>query len=177
MARAIRRLAARLSDEQALHRRTAPALQVPVSLLLLTSFVLPFAPRLVGLNLPVTSHIAPLEWIGLVVDLAGIAFAIWARLVLGNNWSGLMVTAKHGHELVQNGPFAIVRHPIYAGLLLAIFGTALTLQTLASYISMALGFIAIIIRVSLEERLLRERFGDAHAAYQRRTQTLIPFVW
>jgi protein-S-isoprenylcysteine O-methyltransferase Ste14 len=97
--------------------------------------------------------------------------------LLGTNWSGLIVTAKEGHELVQTGPYAIVRHPIYAGLLLAMFGTALTLQTVASYASVALGLIAIIIRVSVEERLMQERFGDVHAAYRQRTKRLIPFVW
>src|SRR6266852_6362884 len=62
-------------------------------------------------------------WVGLALTAVGIAFAIWARLWIGRNWSG-RVTIKEQHELIQSGPYAIVRHPIYCGFLLAILGTA-----------------------------------------------------
>jgi protein-S-isoprenylcysteine O-methyltransferase Ste14 len=84
---------------------------------------------------------------------------------------------KEGHELVQKGPYAIVRHPIYTGFLLAIFGTTLTLGTFASYVGFVAGAIALVTRIGLEERLMREQFGDSHDAYRRRTKKLIPFVW
>jgi protein-S-isoprenylcysteine O-methyltransferase Ste14 len=84
---------------------------------------------------------------------------------------------KERHRLVQNGPYGIVRHPIYTGLLLAIIGTALTFGTLASYLGVAAGLAGFMIRIDIEEKLMRELFGDAHAAYRQRTRTLIPFVW
>jgi protein-S-isoprenylcysteine O-methyltransferase Ste14 len=67
-----------------------------------------------------------LPWLGPALTLAGIAFTIWARVLLGGNWSG-NVTLKHGHELVVDGPYRWVRHPIYTGILVALAGTALAL--------------------------------------------------
>ena len=61
---------------------------------------------------------------GLLLVLLGVAFSIWARLVLGGNWSSA-VTVKQGHTLVCRGPYTIVRHPIYTGILLALLGVAL----------------------------------------------------
>ena len=153
------------------------ALQVPTSALLVVCFVLLFNPRVLGLGVSITPQTPLLGLIGVALDLAGVAFAIWARLTLGRNWSGLVVTAQEGHELVQTGPYALVRHPIYTGLLLAIVGTALTLGTLASYLGVAAGVTGLLIRVHLEEKLMRERFGATHAAYRQRTWKLIPLLW
>ena len=63
-------------------------------------------------------------YIGLVLTAAGLGFTIWARRVLGTNWSA-MPTIKEDHELIQRGPYRLVRHPIYTGLLLAVFGSCL----------------------------------------------------
>jgi protein-S-isoprenylcysteine O-methyltransferase Ste14 len=62
-------------------------------------------------------------WLGLAVTMGGCAFAIWARATLGSNWSSL-VTVKQDHELILRGPYAVVRHPIYSGVLLALTGSA-----------------------------------------------------
>jgi protein-S-isoprenylcysteine O-methyltransferase Ste14 len=136
-----------------------------------------FNPGIHALNPQVTPHVATLGIIGLVLDLVGVAVAIWARLSLGTNWAGLVMTVKQGHELVQTGPYAIVRHPIYAGLLLAMAGTALTIGTLSCYLGLAAGLVALMIRVSIEENLMRGQFNETHAAYRQRTKKLIPFVW
>jgi protein-S-isoprenylcysteine O-methyltransferase Ste14 len=152
-------------------------LQIPASALLVIGFVFLLSPRMRVLDVPITPHNAPFGIAGLALDLAGVAFAIWARLILGTNWSGIIVRAKQGHELVQTGPYAIVRHPIYAGILLAVTGMAMTLGTLAGYIGVMAVFAAIMIRVSIEEKLMRGRFGETYEAYQRRTRKLVPFVW
>src|SRR5881394_1868911 len=68
------------------------------------------------LNHRVIPHVDALAWIGVVLCVAGFAFCIWARFTLGRNWSGV-VTLKGGHKLITNGPYALVRHPIYIGLL------------------------------------------------------------
>ena len=68
-------------------------------------------------------------WIGLALLCAGLAFAVWARVELGRNWSG-SVTVKEGHELIRSGPYAYVRHPIYTGLIAALIGTAVIIGTL-----------------------------------------------
>ena len=153
------------------------ALQIPTSALLIVGFALLFNPGSRVLSQQITPHVAILGIIGLALDLIGVGFAIWARLALGTNWSGMIMTLKQGHELVQSGPYAIVRHPIYAGLLLAMAGTALTIGTLSSYLGLAAGLAALMIRVSIEENLMSEQFSESHEAYRRHTSKLIPFVW
>jgi protein-S-isoprenylcysteine O-methyltransferase Ste14 len=153
------------------------AMQIPATALLAIGFVFLLNPRTRFLNAPVMPDDALIGIIGAVLALAGVGFAIWARLALGANWSGLVVTTKEGHELVQTGPYAIVRHPIYTGILLAMIGTALTRGILAAYIGVAAGLVAIMIRINIEEQLMSKRFGDAYQAYRRRARKLVPFVW
>jgi protein-S-isoprenylcysteine O-methyltransferase Ste14 len=153
------------------------ALQIANSALLVIGFALLLNPGSRALSLQITPHIAMLGIVGLVLDLVGVAFAIWARWALGTNWSGMVMTIKQGHELVQTGPYAIVRHPIYAGLLLAMAGTALTIGTLSCYLGLAAGLVALMIRVRIEENLMRGQFDQAHEAYRQRTKKLIPLVW
>jgi protein-S-isoprenylcysteine O-methyltransferase Ste14 len=66
-------------------------------------------------------------WLGLLMVVLGLAFAVWARAHLGRNWSGT-VTVKEDHELIRTGPYGIVRHPIYTGLLFAILGSAVAFR-------------------------------------------------
>jgi protein-S-isoprenylcysteine O-methyltransferase Ste14 len=158
------------------------ALQVPASALIVICFLLLFRPVLfrpgaLGLEVAITPQTPLLGAIGLALDLVGIALAIWARLALGSNWSGIVVGTQEEHELVQTGPYALVRHPIYSGLLLAIVGTALTLGRLGSYVAVVTGLVALLIRIEVEERLMQQQFGEAHRAYRQRTWKLIPFVW
>jgi protein-S-isoprenylcysteine O-methyltransferase Ste14 len=159
--------------------RRAPylALQIPTSALLLFAFALLLSPDAPGLSIRVTPHDARFGVLGVAIDFAGIAFAIWARLALGRNWSGMVMQVREHHELVQTGPYALVRHPIYTGLLVAILGTALTLGTLASYLGVAAGLVSLLIRVEIEERMMASEFGATHEAYRRRTRKLVPFVW
>jgi protein-S-isoprenylcysteine O-methyltransferase Ste14 len=153
------------------------ALQIPTSVLLMVGIALLFSPAHSPLSLQITPPVATVGIIGLVLDLAGVGLAIWARMALGDNWSGMVMAIKQGHELVQSGPYAVVRHPIYAGFLLAMAGTALTIGTLSSYLGVAAGLVALMIRVSIEENLMSEQFREAHEAYRRNTSKLIPFVW
>ena len=81
-----------------------------------------------------TYVIHPRAQSGLLGDIfafIGVAFAVWARIVLGKNWSGAVVTIKKDHQLIESGPYAYVRHPIYSGFLAAAIGTAFTVGTLA----------------------------------------------
>src|SRR6201996_2260776 len=65
-------------------------------------------------------------WLGAAVTLAGLGFAVWARVHLGRNWSR-SVTIKQDHELIVTGPYALVRHPIYTGILAGFLGSTLAL--------------------------------------------------
>jgi protein-S-isoprenylcysteine O-methyltransferase Ste14 len=164
-----------------LRRRDAPtpyrAWQAVATPLLFLSFALLFVGRPPALRIGVTPPSAALGIIGDALAIAGVAFAIWARVTLGRNWSGLVMMVREGQGLVQRGPYAIVRHPIYAGILAAVVGTALTRGTLASWLGVAAGFVGVLIRVEIEDRLMAAEFGEAHADYRKRTRKLVPFLW
>ena len=157
--------------------RSHLTLQVPAACLLLVSFALLLNAHSYNLRMQVTPPSGLLGAIGAALAVAGVGFCVWARIALGHNWSGLVMMVREGHQLVQTGPYAIVRHPIYTGMFAAILGTALTLGTLASWIAVASGLFGILLRVDVEERLMASEFGAAHAAYRSRTRQLIPFVW
>src|ERR1700737_3733301 len=69
-----------------------------------------------SLRFRVIPQVDAIAWIGVLLCIGGVLFCSWARFSLGRNWSGI-VTFKGGHELITRGPYAIVRHPIYTGLL------------------------------------------------------------
>jgi len=106
---------------------------------------------------------------------AGLLIAVWARGYLGTNWSGT-VTIKEGHELVTQGPYAIVRHPIYTGLLLAFAGTAIAIGEWRAVLGIAFAAIAFWRKLRLEEQWMCEQFGERYQAYCRRVPTLVPFI-
>lgn len=112
---------------------------------------------------------------GLAVQMVGLAFAVWARVTLGAQWSGT-VTIKEGHELVQRGPYAIVRHPIYLGLLVAFLGTAILVDDARGWISLACALGAIAIKVPVEERFMARTFPAQWDAYRRRVRAILPFL-
>ena len=114
-------------------------------------------------------------WLGALLTAGGLLFTVWARLQLGRNWSGT-VTIKEGHDLVASGPYALVRHPIYTGLLLAFLGSALALGEWRGALAFALAAGALWRKLRLEERWMRQQFADAYEAYSQRVAALIPFV-
>jgi protein-S-isoprenylcysteine O-methyltransferase Ste14 len=113
---------------------------------------------------------------GLALTIAGCAFAIWARLTLGSNWSG-RATVKANHELVTNGPYAVSRHPIYTGLLLAVAGTALAIGAWRGALALIVILLALMIKMSQEERLMVQTFPAAYPAYRQRVKALIPGIF
>jgi protein-S-isoprenylcysteine O-methyltransferase Ste14 len=118
-----------------------------------------------------------LWWIsGAALVVAGILVSFWARFFLGGNWSAT-VTVKQDHELVRSGPYAIVRHPIYSGLLLAIAGTALNKGEVRGLLALLLALVAWKWKSLLEEAFMQEQFGDNYHVYRRQVKALIPFVW
>ena len=114
--------------------------------------------------------------IGLALDLVGVLFAIWARLTIGRNWSNV-IALKEKHELVQTGPYGIVRHPIYTGMSLAVLGTAMTTGSLAAYLGFVCMMVGLLIRIQSEDRLMATQFPETHPAYRQRTRRLVPFIW
>ncbi len=125
---------------------------------------------------PVQLWATPVEaaWLCFVLTVLGFLFCWWARLHLGSLWSG-NITIKAGHRVVDTGPYRLVRHPIYTGLLLAAFATAAEKATVLALAGAALMFFGIWIKAGFEERFLRAELGrEAYDAYARRTPMLIP---
>jgi protein-S-isoprenylcysteine O-methyltransferase Ste14 len=115
------------------------------------------------------------EALGLVLFALGLAFAIWARVHIGRNW-GTPMTQKVEPELVTSGPYGLVRHPIYSGIITAGLGTALALGWYW-LVPVALGGSYFIYGATVEERYLAEQFPDTYPPYKRSTKMLVPFVF
>ena len=116
--------------------------------------------------------------LGVVTDcivVAGAAFTVWARITLGRNWSA-EVTFKQDHELIESGPYALARHPIYTGMIVMALGTAINYGR-------AIGFALLLSlcgglwwKARQEERIMSRHFPDAYAEYKMRVRAIIPFV-
>jgi protein-S-isoprenylcysteine O-methyltransferase Ste14 len=114
-------------------------------------------------------------WICVALIAAGFAYSAWARVHLGALWSG-SITRKADHRIVDTGPYGVVRHPIYTGILLAVYATAAAKGTVLGLIGALIITIGIWMKARLEERWLREQLGaDAYNAYSRKVSMLIPF--
>ncbi len=113
-------------------------------------------------------------WLLCTSMLAGFVFCWWARLHLGSLWSG-SVTRKTGHRIVDTGPYRLVRHPIYTGLVTAGLAMAMLRGSLAAMTGVVLLFLGCWMKARLEERFLREDLGPDYDAYSRRTPMILPF--
>ncbi len=116
-----------------------------------------------------------LGWIAAVFVVLGVIFAVWARVNLGRNWS-YAPAVKENHELVTSGPYRLVRHPIYTGIILAALGTALS-GTSFGIALFLIAFFMFSFRIKKEEKIMLELFPNEYLSYQARTKRLIPFVW
>jgi len=113
------------------------------------------------------------QWMGVALVALGIAYTFWARAHLGRNWSG-QVVIKERHELIRSGPYASVRHPLYTGLLLALFGTALVIGEVRALLALALIAYHFIRKAKREEGFMSQEFGEEYASYSSQTGMLIP---
>ena len=113
--------------------------------------------------------------IGLTFCIFGALIACWSRYKLGKNWS-LSVQKKENHELIQNGIYKIVRHPIYTGLLLLFTGNAIIVGDYRGIIAVLIVFISFWLKLTKEEKLLTEVFGIQYIEYRKRTKALIPYI-
>ena len=129
-----------------------------------------------GLSARVVPWAPWLYWLGVGLTCAGLLFAVWARRTIGRNWSAI-VTLKKDHELVTTGPYALVRHPIYTGLLLGFLGWAVAVDRWRGPLAVAIVFVALLRKYRLEERWMHERFGSAYDAYRARVKALVPLLF
>lgn len=116
---------------------------------------------------------AVLGWVLIAVACLGFAFSWWARIHLGRLWSG-HVTKKTGHRVIQTGPYALVRHPIYTGVLVAAFATSLLEQNLIAIVGAAVMTFGFFLKARVEEAFLRSELGvSAYDDYRSRVPMLM----
>lgn len=130
------------------------------------------------------SHLGPLDRrfvadsasirvVGLALVVAGLGISVWARRHIGQFWSG-RVMLKEGHQLIQSGPYARVRHPIYSGIFLATLGTALFVGEWRALLGATIFLVAHWLKGRREEALLAGQFGEVYEEYRQRTGSLVP---
>lgn len=118
----------------------------------------------------------PVRWCGLVLVVGGHLFSVWARLHLGKYWSGT-VALKYDHKLIATGPYALVRHPIYTGLLAAILGSAIAGGSWEGLAGFAVMIPAYMIKWKREEKLLIGELGQEYRDYMAKTRAIVPFIF
>jgi protein-S-isoprenylcysteine O-methyltransferase Ste14 len=110
-----------------------------------------------------------------ILCVAGLLFCFWARFTLGRNWSGT-VTLKEGHELILTGPYRLVRHPIYTGLMTMIVATMILVGHVAGIIGALIVFAGFWMKASYEEAVMVQQFGEEYVAYRRRVKGIVPYL-
>jgi protein-S-isoprenylcysteine O-methyltransferase Ste14 len=146
---------------------------VGLTLAIIAAFLLPHLPIFHFLNF--TSVKSVVSGFGVILCAVGMAFLVWARQHLGRNWSQT-VSTKKGHELVTSGPYGYVRHPMYAGGLVACIGSAIVSGGAWIFLLTILGGL-FLWRVGAEDKLMAQQFPNEYPNYKKRTKALIPFLW
>ena len=112
---------------------------------------------------------------GLSLCIAGAVIAIWSRMLLGRNWS-VSVQQKEDHELIQHGPYRLVRHPIYSGLLLLFIGHGIIVGDYRAILAVLIVFVSFWFKLKKEEQVLTQAFGEKYLEYINKTKAIIPFI-
>ena len=110
-----------------------------------------------------------------LLALLGVGLAIWAREHLGRNWSA-RITVKEGHELIRTGPYALIRHPIYTGILIATLASALAIGRVHALVGFGIIYVGFWFKSSKEERWMGEEFGERYAEYRKVSGRFLPRV-
>jgi len=119
----------------------------------------------------------PLLWVGTAMVVGGLAFRVWAIRVLGRQFT-VDVGIQPGHALITAGPYRVLRHPSYTGVLACFYGLGVGLGSWASLAVIVIATTAAFMRrIRVEERVLAQAFGSAWAAHAQRTWRLLPGVW
>jgi protein-S-isoprenylcysteine O-methyltransferase Ste14 len=117
--------------------------------------------------------------LGIVTDLlvsVGLSITLWARATLGKNWSA-HVTLKKGHKLIKHGPYAVVRHPIYSGMIIMSVGTAINIGRVYAFVLLAAMLVGFIAKFRLEEELMLKHFTKEYKLYKKRVKALVPYIF
>ena len=144
---------------------------------LLGALALVAAPVLNAQGIAESSHGPVIGWIGVAVLICGLALRLWSQAVLGRYYTS---TLRHGEDqpILASGPYRILRHPGYAGLLLAWVGAGLATANWAAALAVTLVMsVAYRYRIAAEEAMLLDTFGGRYKEYMARTWRLMPYVY
>jgi protein-S-isoprenylcysteine O-methyltransferase Ste14 len=119
---------------------------------------------------------AAVAWGGVVLLAAGLGFAGWARWHLGQYWN-TRIAIQEDHQLVRTGPYALVRHPIYTGIILGMLGTATAVGERRGLLAVLLLLGIYLWKIPREESWLLRQLGAQYAQYRREVKAVIPFVF
>lgn len=165
-----------LFTKQAVRRQTSASRSIQV-LLSVAGYFLLFDPAFsIGI---LSRRIIPpalfVTLLGIGLTAVGAAFAVWARIVLAGNWSS-DVTVKENHVLTTRGPYRVVRHPIYSGLLLAVLATAISFGLVRCFVGWLCVFTGFWMKLRVEEQFMTQQFGGQYVQYSQRVKALIPKI-
>ncbi len=118
---------------------------------------------------------AAIQLVGVMIAAVGVLFAIWARIHLGGNWSNVPALKK-GQTLVKAGPYLIVRHPIYTGILLIVVGSAVVVGQYRGLIAILCIAVFTWLRILEEEKIMTGKFGKEYLAYKKKVKAIIPGI-
>lgn len=166
-----------ITAKQTIRTHTSSSRIVQICLLVAAFFLLFDSSLGIGpLGWRFVPHSPIASYIGLALTLAGILLALWARFLLGRNWSAA-VTVKKDHELIRGGPYAAVRHPIYTGFSLGVLGTAIAFGEVRCLIALVLAVTGWRLKSLVEEQFMMEQFGAEYVDYKGHVKALVPFLW
>jgi protein-S-isoprenylcysteine O-methyltransferase len=138
------------------------------------AFVGPFLLDVSGLGAITTNSLV--AWVGVAVGAFGLAGRIWSMRVLGRDYTRSLRTRRE-QTLIDRGPYRAIRHPGYLGSILVWTGSRLALNWLIALITAAVLIAVYSYRISAEEDMLEQHFGDAYLSYKTRTWRLVPLLW
>jgi len=156
-------------------RRESPAQRLAHLVPAVLGFLLLFRPGFGGraLMLGIVPDYAVIEIFCVIATIAGLLFSVWARLALGANWSG-SVTIKKDHQLIRKGPYRWIRHPIYTGMLAALFATAISQGLVSGLLGFCLVYAALYHKARREESFLAQEFGAGFDEHRQHTGMFLP---
>jgi protein-S-isoprenylcysteine O-methyltransferase Ste14 len=150
------------------------SLRLPIVVLVVIALSIPAVRRVLRLAQAHVTDGVLMGAIGVLLVGLGLGLAIFARVYLGRNW-GMPMSRKENPELITGGPYAVVRHPIYSGIILAMLGTTIGLS-LVWVLPLILCVPYFVYSARREEEIMCRQFGETYRAYMRRTNMLVPFL-
>jgi len=146
--------------------------QVPALILLIIILIVSFG----NLDYPMFSIQSPMNIVGAIMFIIGLIISISAQMTINTNYSWTL-EIREGHTLVENGLYKYVRHPIYLGTFIRVIAIPIYLSSFSGFLLGLLSIPLLIYRISIEERMLVEEFGEEYKQYRERTWKLFPFLF